>query len=98
MSDKKLEESIDQAEWNWIKPHLGRQAVILVGPSLKLISVGEALVQNDTQSVDTWIKQGDLSKPTPDKITFWNDNPSKKFAFLIVQPYVLIQEIPETYH
>ena len=33
--------TMDQAEWTWLKPHLERDALIWVGPSLELLQVAK---------------------------------------------------------
>jgi hypothetical protein len=87
-----LEESLDQAQWEWIAPHNERQAVIVVSQDLNLIEVGLCIAQDDATAVQDWIKRELLNKPTPTQIRTWEQNPGKRFTTLIVQPYVLIQE------
>jgi hypothetical protein len=94
MSDLRAEltDSIDQAEWEWLIPHSERDAVILVAAGLALVDVGMAIVNDHTSSVQHWIAEGLLYKPSPQQQTDWNLNQTKRFKALIVQPYVLIQE------
>ncbi|KAM3100876.1 DUF2288 domain-containing protein [Phormidesmis sp. 146-12] len=94
MSDLKAEltDSIDQAEWEWLMPHAERDAVIIVAAGLALVDVGVAIVNDNTSSVQHWIAEGLLYKPSPQQKADWNLNQTKRFTALIVQPYVLIQE------
>jgi len=39
-----------------------------------------------------------FGKPTETQIGHWNEDKQKKFAMLIVSPYVLIQERLPTFH
>lgn len=94
MSTEKLRESLDQAEWSWIKPHLARNAVILVTQSLDLLEVGEEVAKDRAQIVEKWINEGSLSKPTAVQIQTWDLNLHGKFLCLVVSPYVLIQQLP----
>lgn len=94
MSDLKTEllENLDEAEWEWLIPHAQRDAVIVVSDNLDLVEVGEAIASDNTQSVQNWIDEQLLTKPSPVQLGTWNSEPSKRFNTLIIQPYVLVQE------
>lgn len=87
-----LEESLDQAEWEWIAPHIERQSVVVVAQDLNLVEVGMKIAQDDAPTVQDWIKKDLLTRPSTTQIRNWEQNPGKRFSTLIVQPYVLIQE------
>jgi hypothetical protein len=89
-----LAESLDEAELDWLKPHLQRDAVVVVNPQLDLLDVGVALANDDVISVQHWISEQLLHKPFPEQLSDWNKDQTKRFHALIVQPYVLIQESP----
>jgi hypothetical protein len=89
---KNLEETLDEADWSWFAPHLKRDALILISIELDIVTVGEKIAQDDKAQVTEWIRNGKISKPTPQQIEDWNKSPEKKFLSLIVQPYVLAQE------
>ncbi|MFN6566694.1 DUF2288 domain-containing protein [Dendronalium sp. ChiSLP03b] len=88
-----LTESVDEAEWEWLIPHVQRDAVIVVALGLDLLDVGEAIVNDNTSSVQQWIDEQLIAKPTTAQIGEWNSDRTKRFHTLIVQPYVLVQEI-----
>ena len=89
-----LAESLDEAEWNWLKPHVQRDAVVVVDRALDLLDVGVALANDDVVSVQHWISEQLICKPSPEQLSDWNGNQTKRFQALIVQPYVLVQEFP----
>ncbi|MBD2450673.1 DUF2288 domain-containing protein [Nostoc sp. FACHB-152] len=95
MSDLRAEltESLDEAEWEWLIPHVQRDAVILVAQGLNLLDVGEAIANDNTQSVQQWIDEQLITKPSVDQVGEWNGDRQKRFNTLIIQPYVLVQEI-----
>jgi len=95
MSDLRAEltESVDEAEWEWLIPHVQRDAVILVAPELNLLDVGEAIANDNTQSVQQWIDEQLITKPSVDQVGEWNGDRQKRFNTLILQPFVLVQEI-----
>jgi hypothetical protein len=95
MSDlrKELSETLDEAEWEWLIPHVQRDAVILVSLNLDLIDVAEAIATDNTITVQEWIENQLLSKPSNTQMGEWNSDRQKRFNTLILQPYVLVQEI-----
>lgn len=82
-----------EAEWDWLMPHADRDALVLVSPDLDLVDVGAAIANDDTEPVQDWIDQRLLCKPTSQQLTRWNSTPQKRFKALILQPYVLIQDV-----
>lgn len=97
MTDNKTREelalNIDEAQWQWLKPHLERGGLITVSAELDLAEAGERIAADDSDAVSAWISAGKVGKPTGDEIGKWDCLPEKKFLTLIVSPFVLIQEI-----
>jgi hypothetical protein len=93
MQDLKAElaENLDEAEWNWLIPHVQRDAVVVVAATLDLLDVGVAISSDNVSSVEHWIGEQLLYKPSP-QLAAWNGDRTKRFNTLIVQPYVLVQE------
>jgi hypothetical protein len=86
-----LAETLDEAEWEWLMPHAKRDAIVVVAPALNLLDVGVAIASDDKTSVESWINQQQLSKPSPEQLSDWGNEPTRQFKALIVQPYVLVQ-------
>lgn len=76
--------------WEVLKPHVQRDAVVVVHDQLDLVEVGVAIAANQTQTVERWINEQLICKPTAGELIDWNSE-NKSFTSLIVQPYVLIQ-------
>ncbi|MEQ9621748.1 DUF2288 domain-containing protein [Coleofasciculus chthonoplastes] len=95
MQDLKAElaQSVDEAAWDWLVPHSLRDVVIVVTPELDILDVGVAIANDDTLSVQSWISHQQLHKPFANQLADWNSDQSKRFQALIVQPYVLVQEL-----
>ena len=87
------EESLGPAEWSLIRVHLKRDAVIVVSNSLDLMTTAKAVAENDVATVQHWLEKQLLAKPTSAQQKEWDQRPSKRFLSIIVQPYVLIQEL-----
>ncbi|MFB2936290.1 DUF2288 domain-containing protein [Aerosakkonemataceae cyanobacterium BLCC-F154] len=94
MQDLKAEltASLDEAEWQWLLPHLSRDSLIVVTPELNIVDVGVAIANNNVPLVQNWISQELIHKPSLNQMADWQNNLNKKFQALIVQPFVLIQE------
>ncbi|MGD1895603.1 MAG: DUF2288 domain-containing protein [Phormidesmis sp.] len=80
-------------QWEYLKPHVQRDAVVVVNGNLNLAEVGVAIATNNTQAVERWISEQLIMKPTAEELTLWNRE-NKQFTSIIVQPYVLIQDKP----
>lgn len=83
---------IDEAEWDWLIPHVQRDAVVIVDPNLDLVDVGIAIANDNVTTVQRWISEQLIHKPTPEQLTDWGSDRSHRFNALIVQPYVLVQD------
>jgi hypothetical protein len=100
MSDLRAElaEILDEAEWDWLVPHVQRDAVVMVNPGLDLLDVGVAIASDNTTSVQHWIGEQLLAKPSPEQLVEFGGDRTRRFRALIVQPYVLVQtlgDLPE---
>lgn len=90
---KRLEEDMANVNWNDIKPHAQRDAVILVHENLNLLDVAVAIAQDDKMVVQRWITEELITKPSNQQLSDWNINETQLFKTLIVQPFVLVQSI-----
>lgn len=87
-----LAEMLDEIEWSWLMPHAKRDALVVVTSDLDLLDVGVAIAGDNVASVQHWIGEQLIYKPSTDQLSHWNQTPTKRFTALIVQPYVLAQE------
>ena len=92
---EQLVENLDVAEWNWLVPHVKRDAVVIIDQKLDLLDVGVAIASDNTSSVQDWMSRELIYKPSAEQLSIWNGNDTKKFNALILQPFVLIQESDE---
>ncbi len=97
-SREELALSVDEAEWDCLRAHLERGGVILVDDSLDLVETAVKMAGDDAARIKEWITSGKIGKPSEAQIHSWNEDRQKKFAMLIVSPYVLIQERLPIYH
>jgi hypothetical protein len=91
--------SVDEAEWGWLRGHLERDGLVVVGPNLDLVEAGLKITLDDTAAIEGWIREQRLTKPTAEQVADWDRQRGKRFLILIVSPFVLIKEEPGTiYH
>ena len=86
-----LEKMVGPVQWEILKPHAGRDAVVVVNAQLDLVTVGEAIAADNTQAVSRWINEQLIVKPTAEQLADWSAK-NKQLKSLIVQPYVLVQD------
>jgi hypothetical protein len=96
MQDLKTElaATLDEAEWNWLSPHAQRDSLIVVAKELDLVDVAVAIANDSVTSIEHWISEQLIYKPSDVQKEAWNSNPEQRFGAIIVQPFVLIQELP----
>ena len=82
-----------EVSWRELKIHLKRDAIIIVAAELDLIDVGVAVADDEKASVETWIASNQLNKPTEKQLESWEQASEKRFQMLIVQPFILVQDI-----
>jgi hypothetical protein len=90
--------SISEAEWSWLRAHLERGGVILVDDSLDLADTALKVANDNTEIIQHLVDEGKLGKPNLSQLRLWDADEHKRFAMLIVSPYVLIQERIPLYH
>ncbi|MEY2984856.1 MAG: hypothetical protein RLZZ568_1473 [Cyanobacteriota bacterium] len=88
---QQLTNELAPMDWGAIMPHAKRDAVIVVDPSLDLVTVATAIATDQVSQVNHWISELLIHKPSQGELTAWNEQPTQEFQTLIVQPYVLIQ-------
>jgi hypothetical protein len=93
---EKLSEEIDVAQWEWLRAHNERGALIVVNRGRDLADVGERIAADDSPMVQRWLVSNLLSKPTPEQVVAWDSDPTRNFSTLVVSPFVLVQEIVKT--
>jgi len=90
--------TIDEAVWGDLRAHLHRGGLILVDDALDLADTAYKVAADDVEIIQQLVEDGLLGKPSDAKIRTWEEDKQKKFAMLIVSPYVLFQEKMPTFH
>ncbi|MCB9763540.1 MAG: DUF2288 family protein [Alphaproteobacteria bacterium] len=91
LSDK-LRAEVGTASWRLLAPHHQRGGLVCVDGALDLVEVGVAVAQDDAGKVRSWMDAGQIVRVTDDQAGAWAAQ-GQAFAFLIVQPFVLVTPI-----
>lgn len=90
---QKLESELQETDWAPLEEHYQRGAIVYVDQSLDLIEVGEKIALDEVNQVKLWMKDQKLLTPDEKLTVTWKHDTEKKFRFIIISPYVLIQEM-----
>lgn len=93
---EELAKQIDIAPWDLIRAHLERSGIIIVSVQLSLVDVAYAVAADQKATVERWLVNSLLAKPTTDQIHEWDEKRSKIFSMIVISPFVLIQEVSTT--
>lgn len=97
-SKEEMALTIDETDWISLRAHLQRGGLILVDDSLDLADTARKVAADDIVVIQDLVENGMIGKPSDSKIRTWEEDKHKKFAMLIVSPYVLFQEKMLTFH
>ncbi|MDB9528828.1 DUF2288 domain-containing protein [Oscillatoria sp. CS-180] len=90
---QELEALVGPAAWHNLLPHAARDSLVVVNSDLDIVEVGVAVVTDNVNFVQRWISEALIAKPTVEQLEDWERDRGREFQALIVQPYVLIQDI-----
>lgn len=88
-----FQRDLAEVSWRELRIHMQRDAIIIVSAGLDLITAAVAVAEDNKEYVEQWIGAGNMSKPGKEQLASWESNLDKPFRMLIVQPFILIQDI-----
>ena len=86
-----LKEEIQSVEWEAIAPHHEREAVFLCAAELDLAELGSFIALDEVDKVKDLMSKGQLRKIEAEEGKAYASD--KKLLFVIVQPFVFVQEL-----
>ncbi len=92
---EKLKNEIEKVTWPLLEEHNKREALLIVDLELDLVEVAAAVAEDDVENVKAWLSSEKLLRPTEQMVQSYEENPELGFKFIIIQPYVIAQEIKE---
>ena len=89
---QKLTDDLMTTCWEGLAAHCKKDHLLLVSKELDIIDVAMRVAQDSVPHIEKWLVNEEIRKPSLNQITTWESSPEMEFDFLIVQPWVLIQE------
>jgi len=83
-----------QIEWAELERHFATGAVVRVKKGLDLVKVAAAMVDDDKEAVEGWMKSGLMARATDKDAKRWGKDQPIMWA-VVVAPWVLVQEAQE---
>lgn len=93
-STERMEKYTGEVGWDYLRPHFESGALLYVDPSLSLVEVGRAFVDDESSKVADWRASGDLVTPSAPHAEYWESSRTV-FRALVVSPFVLAQPVPD---
>lgn len=93
---EQLKSQIDRAHWKLLEDHHKRGALLLVSLTQDLVDVGVAIAQDNVQKIKELLDNGHLIRTTEELVAGFDKEENLEFNFIIIQPYVLIQNVNES--
>lgn len=79
-------------EWKDLEPHFARGELLVVDNGLDLVEAAQALIDDDSATVQGWMQQGRFGVATDEQAADWHQrNPDSLWA-VVIRPWVLVQE------
>jgi hypothetical protein len=91
---EKLRSEVLAAPASDLVPHFARGALLLVDPALDLLDAAVAIARDDRERVEAWLAARTLSRASDDDARALVSQPTLRFQFVIVQPWVVAQKLP----
>lgn len=88
----KLRSEVTGCGWGDLAPHHQRGALLVVSPDLDLLDAAEAVATDRRDRVEAWLAVGRLGRAGDALVERWAAG-AARFQFVIVQPFVLAQEL-----
>jgi hypothetical protein len=89
-----LRAQVMAAPWVDLRDHHARGALLLLASEEDLIDVGLAIARDDRATVSALLARGALRKTSESEAKAFAERTSTRFQLLIVQPFVLAQQLP----
>lgn len=89
---QQLKSEVLDANWQMLEEHYKRGALIFIDHSLNLYEIGAHIAVDNAELIKEEMAKQNIIKIEDDNVKdFKDDTSEKKFQFIIIQPYVLIQ-------
>lgn len=91
--EEKLAKYKGTVNWEYLRPHYKRGALLFVDPSLTLEEVGAVFAANKRAQVEAWLNAADVVKIGDLHAAQWCPPAEVMFEALVVSPFVLCRPV-----
>lgn len=77
--------------WPELQTHFARGVLLAVTDPLDLLEAAMALVKDDRDTVEEWLRSGTLQRPDTDHARDWEIR-RPRFQAVVIAPWVLVKE------
>lgn len=88
---EKLKTELQSVEFSALQPHVQREALLVCDGSLDLLQLGVDLAMDRVETIKSLMQSGKIKKLSEGESQ--KISPDQKFLFLILQPFVIVQEL-----
>jgi hypothetical protein len=81
--------------WTELERHFASGRLISVDPALDLVDVAQAFAADNTGALEQWLKDAKLGPVSDEEARDWHARTAWLWA-VVVKPWVLVQDRPET--
>lgn len=81
-----------QIEWKDLEPHFARGELLVVDSDLDLVDVAQALIDDDSARVKTWMQGSQLTVASDQQAADWHERNPETLWAVVIRPWVLVQE------
>ncbi len=93
-SEARLNAETAKIAWPELERHFARGVVVRVAKSLDLVKVAAAMIDDDKERVEAWLKAGLVARATDKDAKRWGRDQPLMWA-VVVAPWVVVQEARE---
>ena len=90
--EQRLEDDTGMIGWSELERHFARGVLLVLERDLDIVTVGAAIVRDQTGKVEQWQASGKLRRATMDDAERWHLR-GERFRALVVAPWVLAQPV-----
>ena len=84
--------------WKELRNYADEESIFILAPGQDIEEIIYLISKNEIGKVEKLIELRKISKPTIDQLAQWSKSPTQLFKFLLVDPYVIIQEFSPQLH
>lgn len=81
-----------QIEWADLEPHFARGELLVVDSALDLVVVAQALIDDDSATVKSWMQSNQLTSASDAQAADWHGRKPDNLWAVVIRPWVLVQE------